>query len=70
MPREKELFRDNLLMLQELYPGRVTITLNEACELLGKHRQTLMNSKTFPKVQLAKRGEYLIPIARLASYLS
>ena len=35
MAREKEGFREQLARLDEKFPGRECITLQEACDLLG-----------------------------------
>lgn len=75
MPREKEGFRDQLVRLDELFPDRETLTLDEVSELLGVYRKTLLNDKTFPakKVGVTKSitgGKYIIPKVSLARWMS
>lgn len=68
MAREKELFRYNLEHLRELFPGREVLTMNETCKLLRRDRRTLLQDKDCPAKLVG--GKYMVPIAKLASYLS
>ena len=67
MAREKEGFREQLARLDEKFPGRECITLQEACDLLGFYRRTLLNDKTFPRKMIGTA--YAIPMVGLARWL-
>ena len=66
--REKALFRDNLERLRELFPGVEVLTMEETCKLLRMDRRTLLADKSCPARKVA--GKYIVPIVKLASYLS
>ena len=68
MPREKELFRDNLERLRELFPDVEVLTMDETCKLLRLDRRTLLQDKTCPAKKVGKK--YIVPIVGLASYMS
>lgn len=68
MAREKEDFRENLALLKELYPGKVTITIQEACTLLGRDKRSLLGDRAFPTQKVG--GRYLVPLVALARFLS
>ena len=68
MPREKQDFRENLALLRELYPGKVTLTIQEACALIGRDRRTLLKDRAFPAQKIG--GRYIVPLVGLARYLS
>lgn len=68
MPREKELFRDNLVRLDAAFPGRELLPLKEAAEYVGVSYKTAWADKNFPK-KFVGRSLY-VPKAQLASYLS
>jgi hypothetical protein len=68
MTREKELYRDNLQLLKEKYPDKLTFTLNEAAALLGVDRRTLINDKNFHKPRSGRY--YIIPVTAIAHYMS
>lgn len=68
MAREKPLFRVNLEHLQELFPGREVLTMNETCKLLRTDRRRLLQDDDCPAKLVG--GKYMVPIAKLASYLS
>lgn len=73
MPREKELYRDNLQMLRERFPGKETISIQEASKIVGVSRQSLVANKDFPKIDIgngSKNCHWRVPIIKLASYLS
>ena len=69
MAREMKDYRENLRMIQELYPGRVNVTMKEACKLADvKDPRRLKNDSAFPATKIG--GKYAIPIPALARYLS
>lgn len=68
MSREKEHFRDALDRLSEKFPGREFITVAESCELLGCHRETIMNDRTFPVKHIGKRC--VVPLVLLAGWMT
>ncbi len=65
---EKELFRDHLERLRELYPGKEVITIAETCALLHINRHTLLQDKKCPAKQIG--GRYVVPLINLARYMS
>lgn len=72
MPKEKEGVRDQLARLNERFPGRETIYIQEACEVVGLCRDTLLMDKTFPakKPGNKKNGRIVVPLVALARWLS
>jgi hypothetical protein len=66
--RDKENFRDTLEGLKEMFPDKAVISIAEASELLGSHRQTLLGTKDFPRQKIGKK--YVIPLVSLARWLS
>ena len=72
MPKEKEGFREELDRLSARFPGRETISITEACEVVGISRWTLMKDKDFPakKPGRGKNAKIVVPIVALARYLS
>lgn len=68
MAREKALFRDNLERLRELFPGVEVLTMDETCKLLRMDRRTLLSDKDCPAKKVS--GKYIVPIVKLASYMS
>lgn len=61
MPREYENFRPMLERIDQAFPGKEQLTINEIASFLGKHRTTVYRryNKDLPggrvnKVQLAK----------------
>lgn len=73
MPREKEGFRDQLERLSERYPGREAIGIEEAAEIVGLDRRTLISDKSFPARKCGNKsptgGKYIVPLAGLARWL-
>lgn len=68
MPKEKELFRDNLVRLDQNFPGRDLIPIRDAAKYVGCNYRTLLNTKGFP---VRKLGVYwVVPKVQLASWLS
>lgn len=72
MPIEKEGFREQLDRLNARFPGRETIYIKEACEVVGLCRDTLLLDKTFPakKPGNRKNGKIVIPLVALARWLA
>ena len=75
MPREKEGFRDQLVRLDELFPGRETLKLDEVAKLVGLDRRTLLKDKAFPAKKLGENlrelgGVYIVPKVALARWLA
>lgn len=72
MPREKEGYRDQLERLSERFPGRETIYITEACEVVGLCRDTLLLDKTFPAKRPGgkKNGRIVVPLVALARWMS
>lgn len=69
MPREKQDYRETLRLIQESYPDRLTVTIDEACKLAGvRDRRRLLRDKAFPSRKVG--GKYAISITALARYLS
>ena len=65
---EKATYRDNLEMLNKLYPNKAVITVNEAAEMLGRSRESLQTIEDFPLTKLG--GRYYVSVANLARWLS
>ncbi len=60
MPREKELFRDNLEILNEKFPSKFLLTAVEVAEFTGLERHTVkrnfkFNGRYITKTQLASQ---------------
>lgn len=72
MAREKEGFRDQLERLSSKFPGVEAIGMNEAAELIGVQKRTLLNDKTFPAKKLgkSKTSKYIVPLVSLARWLA
>lgn len=68
MAREKELFRDNLLRLDQAFPGRELLRLQEAADYAGISVYTARSDKSFPKKFVGKN--LFVAKAQLASWLS
>lgn len=68
MAREKELFRDNLMRLDEAFPGRELIPLKEAAAYIGLPYGVVWADKNFPRRFVGQR--LFVPKAQLASWLS
>lgn len=67
MPREKERFREQLELLQSMYPGVVAVDIKTCEKITGCNRHTLMNDKTFPAKKVC--GKYIVPLVALARWL-
>lgn len=68
MTRDSEVYRTNLEMLRGMYPGKVAITIKEACALMDRDRRSLLKNRGFPAQMLG--GQYIVPLVGLAKYLS
>ena len=68
MPREKELFRENLARLDTAFPGQELIPVKKAAAYLGLDVRTIINKKDLPKKRAGKF--WMIPKTGLASWLS
>ncbi len=68
MAREKEDFRGNLELLTQMFPNRVTLTVNEASAIIDCDRDTLTNDTTFPVKKI--KSKLVVPVVALARWLS
>ncbi|MCD7805392.1 MAG: helix-turn-helix domain-containing protein [Oscillospiraceae bacterium] len=68
MAREKQDYRANLELIQQMFPGRVALTITETCAVTGLDRRTLLKDREFPARQVGNK--YSIPVTALARYLS
>lgn len=68
MAREKVDYRDNLELLREMFPGQITITIQDACALLNRDKRSLLGDRSFPAQKVG--GRYAVSIVGLAKYLS
>lgn len=68
MAREKELFRDNLERLREVFPDTDVLTMDETCRYLRIDRRTLLQDRECPAKKIA--GKYIVPLVNLARYMS
>ena len=68
MARETADYRSNLEMLREMYPGKMGLTIQEACSVLNRNRKTLLKDRAFPAQMVG--GKYFIPMTALARYMS
>ncbi len=48
MPREPKAYREILAALNEAFPGRGAISLDEAAKYYGVSKRTLQRDETFP----------------------
>lgn len=68
MAREREDYRANLEILQTKYPGRCSLTIQEACAVMERDRRTLLKDRAFPARMIGNK--YVISISALARYMS
>lgn len=71
---EKQGYRENLEMLREAFPGRATITPQEASELMDVNIKTVYSAisrvkKPIPAIPLSRK-KIVIPITAFARWLS
>ncbi len=67
MARERESFRDQLLVLQTKFPEQEVLTKDQACKLLGLDWDALVHNADFPAKKVGKR--YIIPMVPLARWM-
>ena len=68
--REKELFRDNVEIINQRFGGKQLLTVAEVAEFLGRDKRTVRDHfKRMGKLQKIGRTAG-ISVAVLASYLS
>ncbi len=67
MPREKELFRENLDRLKAVFPHEL-IPIQDAAGYVGLDARTLRADKTFPVKKIS--GRFYVGVAALARWLS
>lgn len=65
---EKELYREHLVRLREIYPDREVLTIDEVCKLLKMDRRTLLQDKNNPAKKVS--GKYFVPLINLARYMA
>lgn len=76
MPREKEGFREQLARLDELFPEKEILSMNEVCKMLRADRHTLLRDRTFPVKKVGGtpgkefNGRYLVPKVGLARWMA
>ena len=68
MAREKEMFRENLQGLREIFGEREIISLAEAARYVGRDARTLKRLDGFPAEPNGNR--YIVRTRRLANWLS
>lgn len=68
MPREHEMFRDQLQSLREQFAGQEVLTMDQSCKLLGLDRDALIHDRDFSAKKVGKK--YIIPIVSLARWMS
>ena len=62
MPREKECYRDNLVLIKEKYPDENMLTVKQVAKFTGKDYRTVK--------KLFKFNNGYISVANLASQMS
>lgn len=68
MPKEKEGYRDNLAVLKELFPGRVTVSIPEAAKVIGMKPENYRADTSWPRVTKGKRE--IVSLGDLARRIS
>ena len=68
MAKERPDYRANLAMLEQMFPGRMALTINETCAIMGLDRRTLLKDPAFPARLIGRK--YSIAITALARYMS
>lgn len=68
MARETADYRTALEQIKEKYPGKINLTIQEACAVMGRDRRTLLKDRCFPARLVG--GKYAISITALARYMS
>ena len=70
---EKKGYREQLEMLKDRFPDRVTISLQETAKVLGVNIKTVYSARErvknpLPSIQIAK-NRYIVPITSLAKWM-
>lgn len=68
MAREKELYRDYLVRLREVFGDRDIVPLKEVSAYVGMQSETLKRDKTFPVKKIGRM--YMVPVIGLASWMA
>lgn len=68
MPREKELYRDNLERVIAKFPEREIIPLKDAADWLGIDQRALQRIKDTPAKRIG--GRWYVVATALASWMS
>lgn len=68
MAREREDYRSNLEILQQKFPGQISLSIKQVCEVLKRDRRTLLKDRAFPAQLIG--GKYSVSITALARYMS
>ena len=72
--RDKQGYREQIERLAEIYPNKITLTINEAATALGVDRRTmtlLIEKKRIPATNVSTGGKnkhYIIPITAIARF--
>lgn len=75
MPKEKEGYREQLARLDELFPGKEVLSMEEVRKMLHVDRRSLLRDKTFPAKKIGGyaqefKGKYVIPKVALARWMA
>lgn len=68
MPREKEAYRDNLEILRDMFPGRITISIPEAAKAIGMKPENYRADRSWPRI--AKGKQEVVSLGDLARRVS
>lgn len=68
MPREKEMYRENLERVMEYWPTQEMVRMKDVAMWLGVDIRTLQRDKTFPAKKIG--GRYFVSVTALASWMS
>lgn len=68
MPKEKEDYRANLELLQQLYPGAAAISLPEAARVVGMKPDRYRADQSWPRFYTGKHAR--VSLASLARRMS
>lgn len=68
MAREKEGYRDHLAFITSRFgEDKIALTVQETCQLLGIHPETMRYDKKFPKRKIGRR--VIVPVVELARWM-
>lgn len=77
MMREKEYYREQLGLLREMYPGRVSLSVEETAAAIGKERRAVIrlikrraNPLPAQDMGTSKKSVYSIPLTALANFMA